>query len=173
MPEIVPRDGTGRLMQAAVRQVCKCLAPAIARLRGGCLPLRHGRLPRRTTRQLDVPWLHGKNGAGGSRGTYWCMARHSSCITTVLGAAVRRLGDISSASVSYRGGHILLLQASSSELCSMASGIFATDIRVRAIWFNNWSAFSSSASDLESRATIALCRSCCARFFAVVYPEIS
>lgn len=57
----------------------------------------------------------------------------------------------------------------SSEDCSIVKGIRATDINVRATWFINWSAFSSSARDFDSRATTALCRSCCARFFAVVY----
>src|ERR1700712_1623344 len=63
--------------------------------------------------------------------------------------------------------------ASSSSDCSMAAGILATDINVRATWFSNWSAFSSSARDFESSATTALWRSCWARFFAVVYPDIS
>lgn len=44
--------------------------------------------------------------------------------------------------------------------CSIAAGIFATDISERATWLSNWSAFSSSASDFDSKATIALFRSC-------------
>ena len=63
---------------------------------------------------------------------------------------------------------VLFKDYASSTLCSIASGILATDIRVRAIWFSNMSAFSSSASDLANRATTALCRNCCARFLAVV-----
>jgi hypothetical protein len=50
----------------------------------------------------------------------------------------------------------------------MASGILATDIRLREIWLSSMSAFSSSASDFASSATIALWRNCCARFLAVV-----
>src|SRR5882757_6511778 len=52
--------------------------------------------------------------------------------------------------------------------CSIAAGIFATDINDRATWLSNWSEFSSSASDFDNSATTALWRSCWARFFAVV-----
>lgn len=45
-------------------------------------------------------------------------------------------------------------------VCSSAAGIFATDISERATWFSNWSAFSSSARDFDSRLTTALWRSC-------------
>jgi hypothetical protein len=53
-------------------------------------------------------------------------------------------------------------------VCSMAAGIFATDIKDRATWLSNWSAFSSSASDFDRRLTMALWRSCWARLRAVV-----
>ena len=35
--------------------------------------------------------------------------------------------------------------------CSMAAGILATDISVRATWLSSWSAFSSSASDFDKQ----------------------
>lgn len=62
----------------------------------------------------------------------------------------------------------LRLVYSVSAVCSIAAGILATDMSERPIWLSNWSAFSSSASDFDSRATTALCRSCWARFRAVV-----
>jgi hypothetical protein len=55
-----------------------------------------------------------------------------------------------------KGGPGACCYTSSSALCSIASGILATDIRVRAIWLRSWSAFSSSASDFDSSATTAL-----------------
>jgi hypothetical protein len=63
---------------------------------------------------------------------------------------------------------ILETYSSSMAACSSAAGILATDIRDRATWLSNWSAFSSSANDCERRALIALWRSCDARFRAVV-----
>jgi hypothetical protein len=44
----------------------------------------------------------------------------------------------------WRAGSVY--QASSSNDCSIAAGILATDINVRATWFSSWSALSSSAS---------------------------
>jgi hypothetical protein len=63
---------------------------------------------------------------------------------------------------------ILVTYSSSMSARSSAAGILATDIRDRATWLSNWSAFSSSANDWERRALIALWRSCDARFRAVV-----
>ena len=38
---------------------------------------------------------------------------------------------------------------------STLAGILLTDMRGRATWFNSWSAFSSSPSDLDKSCTIA------------------
>ena len=65
------------------------------------------------------------------------LAPHGSSAFSLLWEPVPRQTCWAEEKSRRRGRRLFVIQASSSAACSMAAGIFATDIRVRATWFSS------------------------------------